>query len=101
MTASSIRSAAHDAQADEEAVAPAVRLPLDTHGFIWWSLGDRRRLSAKAKKSIEARSARVFVSAVTAYEMAYKLRTGDLPKVGPPWCGSTKTWRIAASSGFQ
>jgi len=60
-----------------------VKLLLDTHAYIWWALGDSKRLSAKAKRSIGAEAAQVYVSAVSAYEMAYKHRTGDLPKVGP------------------
>ncbi len=59
-----------------------MKLLLDTHTFIWWATGDTRRLSAKAKKAIGARTAHIFVSAISAYEMAYKHRIGDLPKVG-------------------
>jgi PIN domain nuclease of toxin-antitoxin system len=59
-----------------------LKLLLDTHTYIWWALGDSKRLSLRAKKAIDARAAQVFVSAVSAYEMAYKHRVGDLPKVG-------------------
>lgn len=39
-------------------------------------------MSMRARKAVEARAATVYVSAISAYEMAYKHRTGDLPKVG-------------------
>lgn len=58
-----------------------MKLLLDTHAYIWWTL-EPKRLSAKAYKSINARAATIFVSAASAYEIAYKHRTGDLPKVG-------------------
>lgn len=37
----------------------------------------------RARKAVAAETAKVFVSAASAYEMVYKHRTGDLPKVGP------------------
>lgn len=58
-----------------------MKLLLDTHAYIWWALGDSKRVSARARKAVEARAATVFVSAVSIYEMTYKHRTGDLPKV--------------------
>jgi PIN domain nuclease of toxin-antitoxin system len=60
-----------------------VKLLLDTHAYIWWATGDSSRFSMRARKAVAARAAKVFVSAVSAYEMAYKHRTGDLPAVGP------------------
>jgi PIN domain nuclease of toxin-antitoxin system len=60
-----------------------VKLLLDTHAYIWWALGDSKRVSMRARKAVEARAATIYVSAISAYEMAYKHRTGDLPKVGP------------------
>jgi len=60
-----------------------VRLLLDTHAYIWWALGDSKRLSLRAMKAVGADAAQVFVSAATAYEMVYKHHVGDLPKVGP------------------
>jgi PIN domain nuclease of toxin-antitoxin system len=36
----------------------------------------------KAYKAIDARASRIYISAVSAYEMAYKHRAGELPKVG-------------------
>jgi PIN domain nuclease of toxin-antitoxin system len=60
-----------------------VKLLLDTHAYIWWALGDSKRVSMRARKAIEARAASVYVSAVSAYEMAYKHRMGALSKVSP------------------
>lgn len=59
-----------------------MRLLLDTHAYIWWAT-DPKRLSSKAYKAINAQASRIYVSAVSAYEMAYKHHAGDLPKVGP------------------
>lgn len=58
-----------------------MKLLLDTHSYIWWATEDKR-LSLKARKAVLARAARVYVSAISAYEMAYKHRQGGLPKVG-------------------
>jgi PIN domain nuclease of toxin-antitoxin system len=55
---------------------------LDTHAYIWWAL-DERRLSMKAKRTVTARAAQVYFSAVSAYEMAFKHREGYLPQVAP------------------
>mgnify|MGYP000858217418 CR=1 FL=1 len=59
-----------------------MRLLLDTHTYIWWALGDSKRVSMRARRAVEARAATIYVSAVSVYEMTYKHRTGDLPKVG-------------------
>lgn len=59
-----------------------MRLLLDTHAYIWWALGDSKRVSMRARKAVEARASTIYVSAVSVYEMTYKHRTGDLPKVG-------------------
>jgi PIN domain nuclease of toxin-antitoxin system len=59
-----------------------VKLLLDTHAYIWWAL-DERRLSMKAKRTVTARAAQVYFSAVSAYEMAFKHREGYLPQVAP------------------
>lgn len=60
-----------------------MKLLLDTHTYIWWALGDSKRVSMRARKAVEARAATIYISAVSAYEMTYKHRTGDLPKIGP------------------
>jgi PIN domain nuclease of toxin-antitoxin system len=53
-----------------------VRLLLDTHAFIWWCRGDRK-LGAVGRKSI-AQADEVFVSAVSAWEIAIKVTIGKL-----------------------
>ena len=57
-----------------------MRLLLDTHVALWAVSGDRR-LSAATKRRLVAEGARVFVSAVTLWEIAIKhaLRRGDMP----------------------
>lgn len=59
-----------------------MKLLLDTHAYIWWALNERR-LSLKAKRTVTARAAQVYFSAVSAYEMAFKHRAGYLPQVAP------------------
>ncbi len=54
---------------------------LDTHTLIWWLLGDPS-LSKSARRVIEEEGGRVFVSAVSTYEVANKVRLGKLPKLG-------------------
>ena len=53
---------------------------LDTHALIWWVIGDPR-LSRKARAAIEDGAEQCFVSAVTAFEIANKVRIGKLPAV--------------------
>ena len=53
-------------------------LLLDTHAFAWWALGDGR-LSRTASLAIEG-DAHVYVSAVVAWEIAGKVRTGRWPE---------------------
>ena len=53
------------------------RLLLDTHALFWW-LSDARRLSRPAFEAISENDSEVFVSAVSAYEIAYKNRIGKL-----------------------
>jgi PIN domain nuclease of toxin-antitoxin system len=53
-----------------------VRLLLDTHVFIWWCNGDRK-LGSAGRKSI-AEADEVFVSAVSAWEIAIKTAIGKL-----------------------
>jgi len=45
---------------------------LDTHVFLWW-LEDHTRLSKKTRGILANPSARVFVSAVSIWEMAIKI----------------------------
>jgi PIN domain nuclease of toxin-antitoxin system len=53
-----------------------MRLLLDTHAFIWW-VQQNPRLSKQARSSIESASV-VFVSVVSAWEIATKQRLGRL-----------------------
>jgi PIN domain nuclease of toxin-antitoxin system len=52
-------------------------LLLDTHALIWWLAGDPS-LSADAKAAISDSENEVFVSAVSAWEIATKYRLGRL-----------------------
>jgi PIN domain nuclease of toxin-antitoxin system len=51
---------------------------LDTHALIWWLAGDAR-LAERARDTIDAHRAQVFVSAASAWEIATKVRLGKLP----------------------
>jgi PIN domain nuclease of toxin-antitoxin system len=55
-----------------------VRLLLDTHTLIWWLAGDRQ-LPDAARKAIADDQNEVYVSAVSAWEVATKARIGKLP----------------------
>jgi PIN domain nuclease of toxin-antitoxin system len=57
-----------------------LRLLLDTHAFLWW-LGDDPKLSPGARAAIADPSAKVFVSAASAWEITTKHRLGKLPGV--------------------
>ena len=54
------------------------RVLLDTHAFLWWLDGDSR-LQPAPKSLIERGTARVFVSAASAWEITTKFRLGKLP----------------------
>ena len=54
-----------------------MKLLLDTHALLWWSEGNRR-LAARARAAIEDENNDVFVSAVSAMEIATKHRLGKL-----------------------
>jgi PIN domain nuclease of toxin-antitoxin system len=58
-----------------------MRLLLDTHALIWWMSGEVG-LSGAAEAAIRDGDARVFVSAVSAYEIALKHGLGRLPQAG-------------------
>lgn len=57
-------------------------LLLDTHAFAWLFLGDPR-LPQRMREFVERYEAEVYVSAVSAYEMAQKHRLGKWPDVAP------------------
>ena len=54
---------------------------LDTHTFLWW-LSDSARLSAPARRAIEADADTIFVSAASAWEITTKHRIGKLAQAG-------------------
>lgn len=54
-----------------------MKLLLDTHVLIWWLAGDDR-LGAAARSAMENPDNPVFVSAVSAMEVATKFRLGKL-----------------------
>jgi PIN domain nuclease of toxin-antitoxin system len=60
-----------------------VDLLLDTHVLLWWDGGDSR-LSRDARDAIADSRNRVFVSAVSPWEIAIKARAGKLRFRGSP-----------------
>ena len=52
---------------------------LDTHTFLWVAYNDAR-LSAATKNAIKEKNAKIYVSAVSAYEIMNKYRIGKLPE---------------------
>ena len=55
-----------------------MRLPLDTHAFLWWLAGDEM-LSVGAREDIGEEQDSVFVSAASVWEISTKHRSGKLP----------------------
>lgn len=55
-----------------------MKLLLDTHALLWWLDGDER-LSLTARSFIANENNVVLVSAVSAWEIATKVRIGKLP----------------------
>jgi len=58
------------------------KLLLDTHALIWWSF-EPQKLSAIAYAAIEDAENHIFISAVTAMEIATKVRKGRLQWARP------------------
>ncbi|MFZ0821724.1 MAG: type II toxin-antitoxin system VapC family toxin [Candidatus Acidiferrales bacterium] len=54
-----------------------MRLLLDTHALLWW-IADDRSLPPPARRFIASASNEVMVSAVSAWEIATKVRLGKL-----------------------
>lgn len=54
-----------------------MRLLLDTHAFVWFLAGDKR-LSHKARRTIEDGRNTVLASPAVAYELAYKRDFGTV-----------------------
>lgn len=57
-----------------------MRLLLDTHALIWWWIADNA-LPERARAAIADPDAEVFVSAATGWEIATKVRKGQLPQM--------------------
>ena len=55
-----------------------MRLLLDTHTFFWW-VSDASELSITAREAMERPESTIFVSAVSAIELAIKVRIGKWP----------------------
>jgi len=60
-----------------------LNLLLDTHAFLWW-ITDDPRMSSRARRSLTTRANEVYFSAVSAWEIAIKSKTGLLPVLGDP-----------------
>ncbi len=60
-----------------QASGPPVKLLLDTHAVLWWATASKK-LSRKAAAAISSRANEPFLSAVSAWEIAVKLRKGTL-----------------------
>lgn len=58
-----------------------MRLLLDTHALIWWSLG-HPGLSSRARAAIADDASEVFVSAASVWEVAIKFALGKFPEAG-------------------
>lgn len=54
-----------------------MNLLLDTHTFLWFAAGDTR-LSARARRAMEAPDAELFLSVVSVWEIAIKSSLGRL-----------------------
>jgi PIN domain nuclease of toxin-antitoxin system len=73
-----------------------MRLLLDTHALLWWFTDDGR-LSATAREAIADEKNEVFVSAVSAWEIATKQRLGKLE--GVP-AAAERFSELVAADGF-
>jgi len=58
-----------------------VRLLLDTHALLW-ALAAPDKLSAKARRALQAADNELLVSSVSLFEIATKVRLGKLPAPG-------------------
>lgn len=61
-----------------------MRLLLDTHAVLW-ALSDSPRLSGTARRVLMSDTSEVFVSPVSAYELAFKAALGKLPPLPRPF----------------
>ena len=60
-----------------------MRVLLDTHTFLWWVEGSSR-LSSRARELIRDSENEVYLSAVTAWEIAIKAKVSKLEAVADP-----------------
>lgn len=72
-------------------------LLLDTHAAIWWWTNSPR-LGKAVGETLSAGEIPVYVSAVTAIEIAIKFRIGKLPDFGDP---ASDFPALMVSSGFE
>ena len=57
-----------------------MRLLLDTHALLWWWLDDAA-LADRARQAIDDAANEIFVSAATGWEIAMKVRKGQLAAI--------------------
>lgn len=74
-----------------------MKLLLDTHTFIW-AVSNRRKLPAKILSAIENGENDIFVSSVSFWEIAIKIRLGKLEPIGDD---DRDLVTIAEASDFQ
>lgn len=72
-------------------------LLLDTHALLWWLAGDKH-LSKSAHAAIEDEANEIYISAVTAWEIATKIQIGKL--LAPALTGGGLT-RALVTQGFH
>lgn len=70
---------------------------LDTRVFLWW-LGDPQRIPDSVREQVGDPALSVWVSAVSAMEVATKTRLGKLPDVGLGGPGTGASPRSARRS---
>jgi PIN domain nuclease of toxin-antitoxin system len=74
-----------------------VRVLLDTHTLLWWALDDPQ-LTRRAHAALSGAESDVYVSAVSVWEIATKVRLGKLPG-GERLAGNFRSY--LAEQGFQ
>lgn len=70
---------------------------LDTHTFIW-TLSDPKKIPVNARSAIESSESEVFISSVSFWEIAIKVRSKRLAHVGKP---NSSIVEAAESMGFR
>ena len=71
-----------------------MKLLLDTHAFLWWDTNDDR-LPVSLRSAIASPRNEVFVSAVTVWEIAIKVRIGKMN------ADPTRLVKLLDSAGFR